>query len=75
MRSSAQFSLNRIPALRIPGVSVAPRRERCSPDARVAGTPPATEFYVGTKAYLLSPYPELNLDEYLAEHPVSCAAK
>ena len=30
-------------------------------------------FYVGTKAYLLSAYPEKDLSAYFAEHPVECS--
>jgi len=33
------------------------------------------QFYVGTKAYLLSKYREENLDQYLTQHPVPCAGK
>ena len=33
------------------------------------------QFYVGTKAYLLSEYREKNLNEYLTQHPIPCAGK
>lgn len=33
------------------------------------------QFYVGTKAYLLSEYHAKNLNEYLTQHPIPCAGK
>jgi hypothetical protein len=33
------------------------------------------QFYVGTKAYLLSEYHKKNLNEYLTQHPIPCAGK
>jgi len=33
------------------------------------------QFYVGTKAYLLSEYHEKDVNQYLAQHPIPCAGK